>query len=139
MLVITSPLKFYVLFFIIFYIQTQTLSPLNFSYISLFRKFRVDYPIRFTYINKIDSWWPPSATLAQMGVPSYAANHSFNYIALTFWTCADGPLNIAKVWNDPITYFGTQLGNDTQTVQTYIKRKYESRGISLLISAFGAS
>lgn len=87
--------------------KSQNLSRIDYNYISLFKKFRVDYPVRFAYINKINNWWPPNATLAQMGVPTYAANHSFNYIALSFWTCSEGPKNIAKVWSDPITYFGT--------------------------------
>jgi len=29
----------------------QTLSQADYNYINLFRKFRVDYPVRFTYIN----------------------------------------------------------------------------------------
>jgi hypothetical protein len=105
----------------------------------MFRKFRVDYPVRFTYLNIVKNWWPPNATLAEIGVPTYAANHSFNYMAFTFWTCKDGPLNTAKLWSDPIKYLGTELGNDTQSVQHFLKYKYRTKGISLLVSAFGAT
>jgi hypothetical protein len=105
-------LKFIGLLLIVDFFITEVscstrLTPSDFNYISLFRKFRIDYPVRFAYINQINTWWPPSATLAEMGVPTYAANHSFNYMALTFWTCKDGPKNTAKLWSDPITYFGT--------------------------------
>ncbi len=78
----------------------------DFSYISNLKNKRVDYPIRFTYINRISKWWPPSETLAQMAVPEYALPHSYNYVALTFWTCQKGPVDITKMWDDPIKYFG---------------------------------
>ena len=36
----------------------------DFSFINNMRQKRVDYPVRFTYINRITKWWPPSSTLA---------------------------------------------------------------------------
>ena len=30
---------------------------------------KVNYPVRFTYINKINNWWPPEKTAADIGVP----------------------------------------------------------------------
>jgi len=45
-----------------------------------------------------------------MGIPGYS-NHTYNYIAITFWTCKQGGLDIAKFWDDPITYMGTLFGN----------------------------
>ena len=30
---------------------------------------RVNYPVRFTYVNKIKNWWPPEKILADLGVP----------------------------------------------------------------------
>ena len=32
----------------------------DFSHISNFKNKRVDYPVRFTYVNRITKWWPPS-------------------------------------------------------------------------------
>lgn len=78
----------------------------DFSYINNFKNKRVDYPVRFTYVNNITIWWPPSSTLAQMAVPTYAEPHSYNYVALTFWTCQAGTIDTSKLWDDPIKYFG---------------------------------
>jgi hypothetical protein len=72
---------------IIFSICVQASHIQDFSFIQRFKHKRLDYPIRFTYINRITDWWPPSNTLAQMAVPGYAQTHSYNYVALTFWTC----------------------------------------------------
>ena len=111
----------------------------DFSYINNFRRKRVDYPVRFTYINRIDKWWPPSDTLAQMAVPQYSQPHSFNYVALTFWTCEKGPLDITKMWDDPIKYFGEELGKNKVEVQNFLRKKYNDAGVSIMISAFGAA
>jgi hypothetical protein len=68
--------------------------------------------IRLGYVHNVDIWWPPKDTLAQMGVPSLAPPNSFNYFAYAFWTYSDGPLAIAKLYNDPIKYLGSDLGNN---------------------------
>ena len=62
-------------------------------------------PIRFTYINTINSWTSQSTILAGLGVPGYAKDHGYNYIALAFWSHV-GPLDMAKTWADPVKYIG---------------------------------
>ena len=74
-----------------------------------------------------------------MGIPGYS-NHTYNYIAITFWTCAQGPLDIAKFWDDPITYLGGDfIGGTNDAIRTNIKKKYSDAGIKLMVSAFGAT
>ena len=67
---------------------------------------RVSYPIRFTYINTLNSWWPASAIAAGMATPGFAQNHTYNYVALAFWTTG-GSADTAKVWENPIAYMGS--------------------------------
>ncbi len=45
-----------------------------------------------------------------MAVPGYAQPHSYNYVALAFWTCQNGPIDVTKAWDDPIKFFGEELG-----------------------------
>lgn len=73
---------------------------------------KVNYPIRFTYINTINSYASQTAILAGMGVPGYAPAHPYNYIAFAFWSY-NGPLDMAKFWADPVKNIGTspELGN----------------------------
>jgi chitinase len=100
----------------------------------------VNYPVRFTYINTISSWASQSAILAGLGVPGYAKAHSYNYIAFAFWSYS-GPLDMAKVWADPVKYIGTSadLGSTKDQMQKAIKKKYNDAGISVFVSAFGAT
>ena len=65
----------------------------------------IDYPVRFTTIDKLDSWWPPEELAKSLGVPGYANEHMYNYISLSTWTCDKGSLNLAQVWENPIKYF----------------------------------
>lgn len=50
-----------------------------------------------------------------------------------------GATGAAAVWNDPITYLGTEsgLGVRKSQVQTNILKKFKSMGVKLLVSAFG--
>ena len=98
---------------------------------------KVNYPIRFAYINRFSSW-TPEGIAKSMGIPGYS-NHIYNYICITFWTCAHGPLDIAKFWDDPITHIGTLFGNTNDAIRTNIKKKYKDAGITLMVSAFGAT
>lgn len=66
---------------------------------------KVNYPVRFTYINSINSWNSQKDILSGMGVPGYAQPHKYNYIALAFWSYI-GLLDMAKVWDDPVKYIG---------------------------------
>ena len=100
----------------------------------------VNYPVRFTYINTINSWASQNAILAGLGVPGYAKPHTYNYIAFAFWSFS-GPLDMAKVWNDPVKYIGASpdLGSTKDQIQKSIKKKYNDAGISVFVSAFGAT
>lgn len=101
---------------------------------------KVNYPVRFTYINSINSWNSQNDILAGMGVPGFAPSHSYNYVALAFWSFV-GPLDMAKVWDDPVQFIKPhpQLGSTKDAMQKAIKKKYNDAGISLMISAFGAT
>lgn len=44
---------------------------------------------------------------------------------------------MAKLYNDPLASFGTELGKDKQSIQTYIHSLYSQGGVSLMVSAFG--
>jgi hypothetical protein len=66
----------------------------------------VNYPVRFTYINRLNRWWPPEAIAESLGVPGFAQSTPYNYIALAFWGSRE-PLDVALAWSDPIKYFGS--------------------------------
>jgi hypothetical protein len=102
---------------------------------------RVNYPVRFTYINKIKNWWPPEKILADLGVPEHSGYHIYNYIAFSFWMYQNGPVDIALLWSDPMKYFGNPnpYGSSKEEVQKTIKDKYNKEGIKLLVSAFGST
>lgn len=67
---------------------------------------------RLAYVDNVKKWWPPKDTLGQMGVPSLSIPNIYNYFAYSFWTCGKGPLGISKLYNDPVTFLGTELGKD---------------------------
>ncbi len=67
---------------------------------------RISYPIRFIYVDSLNSWWPASAIAAGMATPGFAQNHTYNYVALAFWTTG-GSADTAKVWENPIAFMGT--------------------------------
>ena len=67
---------------------------------------------RFTYVDNVNKWWPPQATLGQMGVPSLSIPNIYNFFAYSFWTCGKGPQGFSKLYNDPVTYLGTDLGKN---------------------------
>ena len=95
--------------------------------------------IRLSYVSNVDKWWPPVDTLAQMGVPTLAANTTYNYFAYAFWTCGKGPEAITKVYHDPVAFLGTQLGETKEEIQDYIYSRYKNAGVKLMVSAFGAT
>lgn len=97
-------------------------------------------PIKFTYINRLKSWTNPTVIASSLGVPGYS-NHTYTHIALTFWLCDGGPVDTAKLWNDPITYLGptTVFGFSNQEIRSNLKAMYKKNGVKLLISAFGAT
>lgn len=98
------------------------------------------YPVRLAYIDKINQWWPPEKIAAGIGVPGYATQTIYNYIALAFWSTS-GPLDIVNIWADPVKYFGGDsiFGTTKDAIQKNLKKKYNDNGVKILISAFGAT
>ena len=40
-----------------------------------------------------------------MGVPGFANDTNYNYFSLSTWTYKKGPMNMAKLWENPVKYF----------------------------------
>eukprot|EP01123_Difflugia_compressa_P013556 TRINITY_DN6353_c0_g1_i1.p1 TRINITY_DN6353_c0_g1~~TRINITY_DN6353_c0_g1_i1.p1 ORF type:complete len:333 (-),score=55.65 TRINITY_DN6353_c0_g1_i1:16-987(-) len=93
-----------------------------------------------TYIDAFNSWWPPTAIAAGLGIPGYAHNSSYNVINLSFWMTS-GSADAALVWEQAYTYVSSQnpWGSSTQEVQAAWLKLYHNKGIKVLISAFGAT
>ena len=66
----------------------------------------INRPIRLAYVNILNSWWPAEDIAAGLGVPGYASDNIYNYIALTFWSCGNRVFDTVKTWDDPIRYIG---------------------------------
>lgn len=98
---------------------------------------QINYPVRLTYVDIISDWSSPEAIAAGMGVPGYAPDHMYNYIVLAFWRY-NQLWDFAKVWNDPQAYFFSKFGTTKKETQTKLLQLYHNKGISLLVSAFGA-
>jgi len=108
-------------------------------------------PLAVTYIDTLTDWWPPAATLKDLGVPGYndcMDGSSYNIVNLAFWLpgTADGktkpgPTDIATIWADPVKYLGTQsgLGTTKDEILKAIMKKYHDAGIKVMISGFGAT
>lgn len=101
---------------------------------------KINYPIRFIYVDFLNGWWPATTIAAGMGVPGYAPPHTYNYIALAFWTY-NGGVDIAKIWSNPTMFMGTDstFGSTDNTIRTSLKAAYNNNGIKVLVSAFGAT
>jgi chitinase len=103
----------------------------------------VNYPVRFVYIDRFTSWWPPAAIAEGLAVPGYTLNNvtlPYNYVALAFWTYGGGPVDAALVWSNPLNYIGAGVFGDTkEQIQTTLKGYYAKAGVKLIISAFGAT
>ena len=76
-----------------------------------------------------------------MGVPGYAPETLYNFIALAFWSYSAGPMDIVLIWEDPVKYFGgpSKFGSTKDEVQKNLKKMYNDKGIKIMISAFGAT
>lgn len=61
----------------------------------------------------------------------------YNYICLSFWLSSN-TADLVNVWENAATSMSF-VGGDTQTIQKKLKKKYNDKGIKLLISAFGAT
>jgi chitinase len=100
----------------------------------------VSYPVRFAYIDYINVWWPATSIAAAIGVPGYAKAHTYNYIALAFWS-EHGPLDIVNIWSKPTYFFGSDsvFGTTDEQIRTNLKKAYNGAGIRVLATAFGAN
>lgn len=92
------------------------------------------------YIDYINIWWPATAIAAAIGVPGYAQKHSYNYIALAFWS-DNGALDIANIWSKPTYFFGTDsvFGTTDESIRANLKKAYNNAGIRVLVSAYGST
>jgi hypothetical protein len=102
---------------------------------------KVNYPVRFVYIDRIAQWWPPEKIAAGIAVPGYANDTLYNYVAFAFWSYSSGALDIVNIWADPVKYFGADnpFGSTKEQIQKNLKKKYNDAGVKVLISAFGAT
>lgn len=99
----------------------------------------VEYPIKFGYVNKVMDWSSATGLARSIGVPGYS-NHSYTHICLTFYTCQLGALDAAQLWDRPTLYFGTQtFGSTDDQIRTNLLGLYRSKGIKVMVSAFGAT
>jgi hypothetical protein len=97
------------------------------------------YPIRLTYVNKIADWSSASGLAKSIGVPGYS-NHSYTHVLLTFYTCQQGPLDAAILWDQPSLYFGTTtFGATDDSIRTTLLGLFHAKGIKLMVSAFGST
>lgn len=100
---------------------------------------KISYPIRFSWVNSLYSWWPAQSLLASLAVPGVAKQSLYNYVSYSLWTYELGPTGAAAIWNDPVTYLGTDSGfGSTKTqIQTNIMKRFHSLDVKLLVTAFG--
>jgi hypothetical protein len=96
-------------------------------------------PVGATNLDSVNFWWPPEKTVADLGVPGYAPNNMYNTFIFGTWTCKSGAFDIAMLWNQASLYLSTKFGNTTQATQSFLKQKYESKGKSILVRAFGSA
>jgi len=76
----------------------------------------LDYPVRFTCINKIYSSSSDSEVLRSMGVPS-AVRHGYNYISFYSWTYRTGAQGPLRFWVDPRSFLSTDYkGTRTNSI-----------------------
>lgn len=94
-----------------------------------------------SYVNYLNSWWPPEAIAASIGVPPYSHSYAYNIINLAFWTTNQGPVDAALLWCNAITYVSPDnpWGNTTQQIQQAWINLYHQYGVKVLVSAFGAT
>jgi hypothetical protein len=87
----------------------------------------------------VSDWSSPAGLAQSIGVPGYS-DHAYTHICLTFWTCRNGPLDAALLWQQPSLYFGTQkFGGSDQAIRSTLKALYGQKGVKLMVSAFGAT
>ena len=100
-----------------------------------------DGKIFVSYCDYLNSWWPPEAIAASIGVPPYSHSYSYNKINLSFWTTNQGPVDVALLWCNAIIYCSVDnpWGSTTQEIQQAWLNLYHQYGVKVLVSAFGAT
>lgn len=98
-------------------------------------------PIKFIYIDGLNSWYGENAIGAALAVPGYTKTPlPYNYVALAFWTYGQGAVDAAGMWANLAANMGTTtLGKTTKEIQASWKAKYAAAGVKLLVSAFGST
>ena len=46
--------------------------------------------------------------MSGIGAPGFAFDTMYNYFALSFWKYGEGPVDMAKFWNETEEYFTTK-------------------------------
>jgi hypothetical protein len=63
----------------------------------------------------------------------------YNYFIFGTWTCKYGVFDIAKLWSQASTYLSNKFGNTTQSIQNFLKAKYQQKNKKILVRAFGTA
>jgi len=100
----------------------------------------ISRPTAVIYIDALNSWWPPTAIAASLGIPPYAHKSDYNVINLSFWlygSLADA----VQVWGNAYTYVSSDnpWGGSTSAVQKAWVNAYHAAGIKVIVSAFGST
>ena len=94
-------------------------------------------PIGFTQVQKITSWWPETNIAKSIGLPGYA-NTEYNYFSFGTWSCTNGLGSMSTVFARPLSTFGGNfLGKTDEAIRDELKKKYQSAGVKVILSAFG--
>ena len=82
---------------------------------------------------------PPEAVLASLGVPTFAPDTLYNYVALDVWTNSQGTKYGAEIWSNPLTHLGsnTGLGNRNSNIQSNMHDLFANADKKILLSVFG--
>lgn len=98
-------------------------------------------PIKFAYINRLTSWYGAQSVPKALAVPGFTDTPlPYNYIALTFWTYPNTPLDAAGMWANIAANMGPNpYGTTNREIQAALKKNFTRAGVKLLVSAFGAT
>ncbi len=93
-----------------------------------------------TYIDKMNSWWPPTAIAQGIADPDYASNNEYDTIMLSFIN-SSGTADLCTLWKNPVQYFGSSssFGSSNDQIQTNLKNSYNSHGKKVILVAFGST
>jgi chitinase len=97
--------------------------------------------IRLIYINQITDYYGAAVVPRALGVPGFTDGNVYNYVAHTFWTYPNAPLQASLIWSQLFDHMrgDTRFGFSTSEVQATLKANFSNNGARLLVSAFGAT